>query len=122
MRTLSQRTTQAAREIEGLIRDAAQQTEEGSDLVNQAGSSMDEVRRSVRHVADLINEISAASHDQTGGMQSVNHAIADIDRSTQQNAALVEQAAAAASSLEQQSRALVGAVAVFQLDTAPTAA
>ena len=115
MRTLSQRTTQAAGEIEGLNRDAAHQTEEGPNLVDQAGSSMDEVRRSVRQVAELINEISAASQDQTDGMQSVNHAIADIDRSTQQNAALVEQAAAAAESMREQTRRLTGLVSAFRV-------
>jgi methyl-accepting chemotaxis protein len=113
VRTLSQRTTQAAREIEGLIREAATQTESGSTLVNQAGSTMDTVRQSVRQVADLINEISAASREQTGGMQSVNQAIGDIDRSTQQNAALVEQAAAAAESMREQTRRLTGLVSAF---------
>jgi len=115
VRTLSQRTTQAAREIEGLIREAAEQTASGSTLVNQAGSTMDEVRQSVRHVAELINEISAASREQTGGMQSVNQAISDIDRSTQQNAALVEQAAAAAESMREQTRRLTGLVAAFNV-------
>ncbi|WP_137731917.1 methyl-accepting chemotaxis protein [Pseudaquabacterium pictum] len=115
VRTLSQRTTQAAREIEGLIRAAAEQTESGSTLVHQAGSTMDEVRLSVRQVAELINEISAASRAQTGGMQSVNQAISDIDRSTQQNAALVEQAAAAAESMREQTRRLTGLVAAFHV-------
>ena len=115
VRTLSQRTTQAAREIEGLIREAAEQTESGSTLVNQAGSTMAEVRQSVRQVADLINEISAASREQTGGMQTVNQAISDIDRSTQQNAALVEQAAAAAESMREQTRRLTGLVSAFNV-------
>jgi methyl-accepting chemotaxis protein len=115
VRTLSQRTTQAAREIEGLIRAAADQTASGTSLVQQAGSTMDAVRGSVRQVADLIHEISDASQAQTGDMQAVNQAIAEIDRSTQQNAALVEQAAAAAESMREQTRRLNGLVSAFNV-------
>jgi len=115
VRTLSQRTTQAAREIEGLIRAAADQTASGTSVVQQAGSTMDAVRGSVRQVADLIHEISDASRAQTGDMQAVNQAIADIDRGTQQNAALVEQAAAAAESMREQTRRLNGLVSAFNV-------
>ncbi len=115
VRTLSQRTTQAAKEIEGLIRDAAERTASGSVLVSQAGSTITEVRQSVRQVAELINEISAASREQTDGMQSVNRAITDIDRTTQQNAALVEQAAAAAESMRDQTRRLTAMVSAFSV-------
>ncbi|MDO9286814.1 MAG: methyl-accepting chemotaxis protein [Aquabacterium sp.] len=115
VRTLSQRTTQAAKEIEGLIREAAARTASGSDLVNQAGGTIGEVRQSVREVAELINEISAASQEQTDGMQSVNRAITDIDRTTQQNAALVEQAAAASDSMREQTRRLTSMVSVFNV-------
>ena len=76
---------------------------------------MDAVRGSVRQVADLVHAISDASQAQTGDMQAVNHAIADIDRSTQQNAALVEQAAAAAESMREQTRRLNGLVSAFHV-------
>jgi len=115
VRTLSQRTTQAAKEIEGLIRAAAERTAAGSALVNQAGDTMAAMRQSVRQVADLVHEISEASREQTGGIQEVNLAIADIDRSTQQNAALVEQAAAAAESMRDQTRRLNTLVSAFSV-------
>ncbi len=115
VRILSQRTTAAAKEIEGLIRAAADATQSGSVLVNQAGSTMDEVRQSVRQVTVLVNEISAASREQTGGIDEVNRAIADIDRSTQQNAALVEQAAAASESMRDQTRRLNALVSAFEV-------
>jgi len=115
VRTLSQRTTQAAKEIEGLIRAAAERTESGSLLVNQAGGTMAEVRQSVRQVADLVHEISEASREQTGGIREVNQAITDIDRATQQNAALVEQAAAAAESMRDQTRRLNTLVSAFSV-------
>ncbi|OYU98903.1 MAG: methyl-accepting chemotaxis protein [Burkholderiales bacterium PBB5] len=115
VRTLSQRTTAAAKEIEGLIRAAAERTESGSELVNRAGTTISEVRESVRKVADLIGEISAGSRAQTEGISEVNKAIADIDRSTQQNAALVEEAAAAAESMRQQSSRLTGMVGAFEV-------
>jgi len=115
VRTLSQRTTAAAKEIEGLIRAAAERTESGSALVNQAGSTMNEVRESVRQVTVLIGEISAGSRSQTDGISEVNKAIADIDRSTQQNAALVEQAAAAAESMRQQTQKLSAMVGEFEV-------
>jgi methyl-accepting chemotaxis protein len=115
VRILSQRTTQAAKEIEGLIREAAERTASGSVLVNQAGSTITEVRQSVRQVAELITAISAASREQTDGMQSVNRAITDIDRTTQQNAALVEEAAAAAESMRDQTRRLTAMVSAFSV-------
>jgi methyl-accepting chemotaxis protein len=113
VRTLSQRTTQAAKEIETLIRSAAQQTESGSQRVNDAGQTMNAVVQSVGKVADIIREISAASSEQTAGIEEVNLAISDIDRSTQQNAALVEEAAAAAASMREQTRRLSAMVSAF---------
>ena len=115
VRTLSQRTTAAAKEIEGLIRAAAEQTESGSTLVNNAGSTMGAVRDSVRQMGTLIGEISAGSRSQTEGIGEVNKAIADIDRSTQQNAALVEEAAAAAESMRQQTQRLGALVGAFEV-------
>jgi methyl-accepting chemotaxis protein len=115
VRTLSQRTTAAAKEIEGLIRAAAEQSASGATLVNQAGDTMGAVRDSVRQVATLIGEISAGSRTQTDGISEVNKAIADIDRSTQQNAALVEEAAAAAESMRQQTQRLGAMVGAFSV-------
>ena len=115
VRILSQRTTAAAKEIETLIRAAADSTQSGSVLVNQAGSAMDGVRESFRQVGDLVRQISAASREQTGGIDEVNRAIADIDRSTQQNAALVEQAAAASESMRDQTHKLNSLVSAFEV-------
>ncbi|MBT9499970.1 MAG: HAMP domain-containing protein [Burkholderiaceae bacterium] len=115
VRTLSQRTTQAAKEIETLIRSAVTSTQAGSDMVDEAGRTMGEVMLSVRKVADIISEISAASREQTSGIEEVNLAIADIDRTTQQNAALVEEAAAAAESLRGQTHRLTALVSAFEV-------
>ena len=122
VRTLAQRSAQAAREIRQLITSSVSTVSEGATLVEQAGSTMREVVSSIQSVSQIVGEISVASREQSGGVAQIGHTITDMDQVTQQNAALVEQAAAAASSLEQQSRALVGAVAVFQLDTAPAGA
>ena len=115
VRSLSQRTTQAAKEIEALIRSAVERTQTGTALVDQAGSAMTGVMASVRKVADIISEISTASHEQTSGIEQVNQAISDIDRTTQQNAALVEQASAAAESMREQTRKLTAMVAEFEV-------
>jgi len=115
VRTLSQRTTQAAKEIESLIRSAVERTKNGSTLVDQAGRTMNDVMQSVRKVADIIGEISAASREQTAGIEEVNLAITDIDRTTQQNAALVEEAAAAAESMREQTHRLTTLVSAFQV-------
>jgi methyl-accepting chemotaxis protein len=115
VRSLSQRTTQAAKEIEVLIRSAVERTQTGSALVDQAGTAMTGVMASVRKVADIISEISQASHEQTSGIEQVNVAISDIDRTTQQNAALVEEASAAAESMREQTRKLTAMVAEFEV-------
>jgi methyl-accepting chemotaxis protein len=115
VRSLSQRSTQAAKEIDTLIRSALECTQTGSDLVDVAGHTMSDVRISVQKVADIIAEISSASREQTSGIEQVNIAITDIDRTTQQNAALVEEAAAAAESLSEQTHRLTALVSAFEL-------
>ncbi len=115
VRSLSQRSTQAAKEIDALIRSALECTQTGSDLVDVAGNTMSGVQVSVQKVADIIAEIASASREQTTGIEQVNVAIADIDRTTQQNAALVEEAAAAAESLSEQTHRLTALVSAFEL-------
>jgi len=115
VRSLSQRSTQAAKEIDTLIRSALECTQNGSNLVDVAGQTMSAVQVSVQKVADIIAEISTASREQTTGIDQVNVAITDIDRTTQQNAALVEEAAAAAESLSDQTHRLTALVSAFEL-------
>ena len=117
VRTLAQRSAQAAREIKGMISDSVQRVDSGSTLVNAAGESMAEIVSQVKRVTDLVGEISTASQEQSAGISQVNEAIAKMDRVTQQNAALVEQSAAAAQSLKDQAARLIQAVAVFRLST-----
>ncbi len=115
VRSLAQRSAQAAREIKGLIATSAGKVGEGSAQVERAGATMQDIVQSVRRVSDLIGEISAASVQQSGGIESVNRAVSEMDEMTQHNAALVEEAAAAAASLETQTQALDAAVAAFRL-------
>ncbi|MDI9237444.1 methyl-accepting chemotaxis protein [Lysobacter sp. LF1] len=115
VRSLAQRSANAAKEIKQLITDSVGKVEEGSALVDQAGRTMADIVTSVRKVTDIIADISAASQEQSSGIEQVNNAITQMDEGTQQNAALVEQASAAARSLEQQSEQLVHTVAVFRL-------
>ncbi|WP_052101076.1 methyl-accepting chemotaxis protein [Novilysobacter arseniciresistens] len=115
VRSLAQRSANAAKEIKQLITDSVGKVEEGSALVDQAGKTMDEIVGSVKRVTDIIADISAASQEQSSGIEQVNQAILQMDEGTQQNAALVEEASAAARSLEQQSGQLVQAVAAFRL-------
>jgi methyl-accepting chemotaxis protein len=116
VRTLAQRSAQAAREIKALIGSSVEKVGEGSTLVNQAGSTMEDIVRSVQQVADLIKEISAATQEQSHGIGEVNQAVTHLDQSTQQNAALVEQAAAATHALRDQSDRLTQTVRVFRVD------
>ncbi len=116
VRNLAQRSAGAAKEIKALIADSVSQTSEGTRLVENAGSTMDEVVSSVQRVADIISEISAASSEQTAGIDQVKQAVTTMDESTQQNAALVEQAAAAAESLVEQANQLAIVVSQFKLD------
>jgi methyl-accepting chemotaxis protein len=115
VRTLAQRSAQAAREIRGMISDSVQRVESGAKLVNDAGATMAEIVSQVKRVTDLVGEISNASQDQSSGIGQVNEAITQMDHATQQNAALVEQSAAAAQSLKDQAGRLAEAVAVFRL-------
>ena len=114
VRSLAQRSAQAAREIKGLIGDSVDKVEAGSHLVGEAGSTMDDVVAQVRRMTDLMGEINASSSEQTTGILQVNTAVASIDQGTQQNAALVEQSAAAAESLKQQAAGLLSLVAAFK--------
>jgi methyl-accepting chemotaxis protein len=116
VRSLAQRSAGAAKEIKTLIDDSVAKVDAGSKLVEQAGSTMTEVVASVRRVTDIVGEISAASGEQSTGIEEVNRAITQMDETTQQNAALVEQAAAAAGSLQEQAGALAALVSRFQLD------
>ncbi|NDI86602.1 methyl-accepting chemotaxis protein [Undibacterium crateris] len=117
VRNLAQRSASAAKEIKSLIGDSVDKVDQGSKLVDEAGKTMDEIVTSVQHVADIMSEITAASQEQSSGIEQVNLAITQMDEMTQQNAALVEQAAAAAESMEEQSVSLAQAVSVFKLNT-----
>jgi methyl-accepting chemotaxis protein len=116
VRNLAQRSAGAAREIKTLIGDSVEKVEVGSKLVGQAGVTIDEVVSSVKHVTDIIAEISAASQEQSADIEQVNLAIMEMDGMTQQNAALVEEAAAAAQSLQDQAAELTKVVSIFKLD------
>jgi len=115
VRSLAQRSAAAAKEIKSLIDDSVEKVGAGSQLVAQAGETMDEVVASVRRVTDVMAEITAASQEQSTGIEEVNRAITQMDENTQQNAALVEQAAAAAQSLQEQAGKLTQLVSVFNL-------
>ncbi|WP_432740464.1 methyl-accepting chemotaxis protein [Methylobacter sp. G7] len=116
VRNLAQRAATAAGEIKNLISDSVDKVSGGSKLVTQAGLTMEEIVASIRGVTDMMAEISAASAEQSSGIEQVNQAIAQMDDVTQQNAALVEQAAAAAESLEEQAQNLVVTVSGFKVD------
>ena len=115
VRNLAQRSAAAAKEIKALISDSVEKVGAGARLVDQAGMTMDEVVSSVRQVTDIISEIAAASNEQTAGIEQINQAIIQVDNVTQQNAALVEQAAAAAGSMQEQAHNLSSVVSVFKL-------
>jgi methyl-accepting chemotaxis protein len=116
VRNLAQRSASAAREIKALISDSVEKVEIGSKLVNQAGSTMDEIVASVKRVTDIMGEITSASREQEAGIDQIHQAITEMDGVTQQNAALVEEAAAAAASLHEQAETLAQVVRVFKLD------
>lgn len=115
VRNLAQRSAAAAKEIKELIGDSVNKVTAGSQLVDQAGNTMDEIVVSVQRVSDIMTEITSASQEQSGGIQEVSQAINQMDEITQQNSALVEQAAAAAESLTEQADHLSNALAVFKL-------
>ncbi|MFS2117465.1 methyl-accepting chemotaxis protein, partial [Herbaspirillum frisingense] len=116
VRSLAQRSASAAKEIKALIDDSVAKVDTGSKLVEQAGATMTEVVASVRRVTDIVGEISSASQEQSAGIAEVGRAITQMDEGTQQNAALVEQAAAAAQSLQDQAATLAGLVGGFHID------
>jgi methyl-accepting chemotaxis protein len=116
VRSLAQRSASAAKEIKELIGNSVEKVENGTALVEQAGITMNEVVDSVKRVTDIMSEISAASNEQSQGIEQVNVAITQMDQVTQQNAALVEEAAAAADSMQQQAARLMELVSVFRLD------
>ncbi|KFC07231.1 methyl-accepting chemotaxis protein I [Trabulsiella guamensis ATCC 49490] len=115
VRTLAQRSAQAAKEIKGLIEDSVERVSTGSSLVHEAGETMAEIVTSVTRVNDIMAEIASASDEQSRGIDQVGQAIAEMDRVTQQNASLVEESAAAAAALEEQSARLNETVAVFKI-------
>jgi methyl-accepting chemotaxis protein len=115
VRSLAQRSAEAAKEIKSLISASVERVEQGSVLADRAGSTMSEVVQSIQRVTDIMGEISAASSQQSAGVGQVSGAVSQIDQATQQNAALVEESAAAAESLRQQADRLVASVAVFKL-------
>ncbi|AIR60555.1 chemotaxis protein [Cedecea neteri] len=115
VRTLAQRSAQAAKEIKALIDDSGERVNAGSDLVNEAGKTMAEIVSAVTRVTDIMGEIASASDEQSRGIDQVGQAVAEMDRVTQQNASLVEESAAAAAALEEQASRLNEAVAVFKI-------
>ncbi len=116
VRNLAHRSATAAKEIKELIHDSVEKVDAGGRLVDQAGVSMERIVASVQQVADIMNEITSASSEQSAGIEQVNTAIVSMDTTTQQNAALVEEAAAAATSMRDQAQRLSDAIAVFRID------
>jgi methyl-accepting chemotaxis protein len=116
VRNLAQRSAAAAKDIKTLIGDSVEKVDAGSKLVNQAGATMSEIVASVKRVTDIMGEITAAGREQEAGISQINQAITEMDTVTQQNAALVEEAAAAAESLREQAGNLAEVASVFKLD------
>jgi methyl-accepting chemotaxis protein len=116
VRTLAQRSAAAAKEIKALITDSVQRVETGNQLVDQAGSTMTEIVASIRQLAGLMHEITEANQKQGADIEQVNQSVGEMDQMTQQNAALVEEAAAAAASLKDQAANLAQAVSLFKLN------
>ena len=115
VRSLAQRSATAAKEIKALIDDSLEKVDAGSTLVTQAGMTMSDVVDSIQRVTDIMGEISSASHEQSAGIEQVNQAVIQMDQVTQQNAALVEEAAAAAASLNDQADDLRAIVSIFKI-------
>src|ERR1700761_1428281 len=115
VRNLAQRSAGAAKEIKGLINDSANKVKAGSELVDQSGKALAEIVDSVKKVIDIVAEIAAASQEQSAGIDQVNHAVLQMDEMTQQNAALVEESAAAARAMQEQATELTRQVGFFQL-------
>ncbi|MES2407324.1 MAG: methyl-accepting chemotaxis protein [Pseudomonadota bacterium] len=115
VRNLAQRSASAAKEIKSLIEDSVDKVDVGTKLVDQAGATMTEILESVKRVTDIMGEITAASQEQTSGIEQINQAVSQMDEVTQQNAALVEEAAAASESLHDQAGNLAQVVSIFKL-------
>jgi uncharacterized phage infection (PIP) family protein YhgE len=122
VRSLAQRSAAAAKEIKTLIVDSVEKVDSGGRLVDEAGGTMTEIVQSIRRVADIMSEITAATQEQTSGIEQINQAIMQMDETTQQNASLVEEAAAASESLQEQANRLASAVSTFKLDGMPVTA
>ncbi|MEO0365595.1 MAG: methyl-accepting chemotaxis protein [Pseudomonadota bacterium] len=118
VRNLAGRSATAAREIKDLIQDSGHKVEEGSRLVNESGNTLSEIVMGVKNVTDIVGEIAAASAEQSTGIQQVNNAITQMDELTQQNAALVEEAAVASESLSEQAQSMTELMSQFQVGTA----
>jgi methyl-accepting chemotaxis protein len=116
VRNLAQRSAAAAKEIKELITASVADVDDGSRLVAEAGQTMGDIVDSIQRVTDIMGEITSASDEQIAGIEQINHAISQMDSVTQQNAALVEQAAAAAESLKEQAASQAQVVSVFKLD------
>ena len=121
VRSLAQRSSQAAKDIKDLITNSSVQVQEGVELVNKAGASLNEIVASIKKVAEIVSDIASASAEQSSGINQVNAALTQMDEVTQQNSALVEQNAASAKSLEQQSHAMDERVSFFRLDDGQSA-
>ncbi|MGY5955804.1 methyl-accepting chemotaxis protein [Kosakonia sp. BK9b] len=117
VRGLAQRSAQAAKEIEGLIKESVQRVLTGSEMANKAGDTMEQIVNSVTNVSSIMNEISDASEEQSRGIDQIGKAVTELDSTTQQNAALVQESSAASSSLEQQADQLAQLISVFRLGT-----
>ncbi len=122
VRNLAQRSAGAAKEIKELISDSVSKVDAGTRLVDQAGATMDEILQSVRQVAGIMGDISVASAEQSAGIEQIHQAISQMDQATQQNAALVEEAASAAASLQDSAAGLADRVSIFKLGQEPSAA
>jgi len=116
VRSLAQRSSQAAKDISNLISNSSMQVKDGADLVNRTGASLNEIVESIRKVADIVADIATASTEQSTGIDQINKALSQMDEVTQQNSALVEENAATAKTLEQQAAAMTQQVAFFRLD------
>ncbi|MBK7531039.1 methyl-accepting chemotaxis protein [Piscinibacter sp.] len=122
VRSLAQRSAEAAKQIKTLIQDSVERVEQGTHLVDEAGSTMTEIVQAIQRVSAIMGEISSASSEQSAGVAQIGEAVGQLDQTTQQNAALVEESAAAAESLRTQADRLVQAVAVFRLSAGETVA
>ena len=116
VRTLAQRSSEAAKDIKDLIMASGSQVKDGVQLVNKAGGSLEEIVESIKRVADIVTEIAAASNEQSTGLEEINTAVANMDQMTQQNSALVEESAASAKTLQDQANSLHHLMQFFNID------